>query len=114
MLFHQRENQLDKKLTSALQNAQVKFIFSTDDDPKPERHFFFKSPRCPQRTKYQRPLRQVAFVPDPPHDPKGVAVHRREMLRDFLTPTEVDQRLNRPKNEKKATKENLDYEDLLR
>jgi hypothetical protein len=39
LAFHQRLGQLDKNTASALENAKVRIVFSTKENPKPQRHF---------------------------------------------------------------------------
>jgi len=101
MLFHQRKEQLDKNLASALQNAQTKFIFSTDKEPKPQRHFRFQTAsgldqdgQVPNVTEY--------FVSE-----ERVAAYKERLLANFLTASEVDRRLEMPNDERDLTDEDF-------
>ena len=101
MLFHQRKEQLDKNLASALQNAQTKFIFSTDKEPKAQRRFRFQTAsgldrdgEVPNVTEY--------FVSE-----ERVAKYKERLLANFLTASEVDRRLEMPNDERDLTDEDF-------
>ena len=92
MLFHQREAQLDKNLSSALQNAQTKFIFSTEDDPKEQRHFTFSRPNG------ERTDAEVPEVKTFPLSDATLAAYKERLLAGFMSAPEIDVILNAPEN----------------
>jgi DNA helicase HerA-like ATPase len=103
MLFHQREAQLDRNLSSALQNAQTKFIFSTEDDPKQQRHFTFINPDG-ERIDTEVPEVRTFSVGE-----KTLEEYKERLLAQFLTAQEVDERLHQfdESNQQEITPEKL-------
>jgi DNA helicase HerA-like ATPase len=104
MLFHQRESHLPTDLQDALQNAQTKFIFSTSDNPKEQRHFTYINPNG------ERIEGQVPRVPEPYTTERQLEAYTQRLLKDFLTHQEVDALLERTQE---ATQEVSD-DDLFR
>jgi len=92
MLFHQREAQLDKNLSSALQNAQTKFIFSTEDEPKKQRHFRFIRPGG------ERIDAEVPEVKTFPLNDVTLTTYKELLLAGFMSAREIDSILNEQDN----------------
>jgi type IV secretory pathway TraG/TraD family ATPase VirD4 len=87
MLFHQREAQLDKDLSSALQNAQTKFIFSTEDEPKEQRRFTYVNPKGSRIEAEVQEIKTLYVRPE------RIEAYKESLLKDFLTAQQVDELL---------------------
>jgi type IV secretory pathway TraG/TraD family ATPase VirD4 len=107
MLWHQREAQLEKDLSSALDNAQTKFIFSTVKDPKEQRFFTFV------KSNGEQIEAQVPTVSGYAVSAERVQAYKRELLKDFLTPKEVDTLLKEQQGSNHQAEEVSD-DDLFR
>lgn len=106
-LIHQNQDQV-REIKGAMQSAQTKIHFSTEERPLPERHFLFKRPRTSEWIEVIAPnVRQA----QPPR--RKVERVIAQILKNFLTPEEVDARLNAPHNEVKEEPE-LTYKDFLK
>ena len=93
ILAHQHPGQLSPAVEVAIKNAQTKIYFSTEDSPKQQRYFTLRKADhstadviAPLVKPYQMPQERIErYVEDVCHY--------------FLTPEEVDARLNKPNNE---------------
>jgi len=93
MLFHQHEGQI-KDIAGAMKNAQTKIIFSTEDDPKEQRHFTLR------KANHERIECEAPEVKD--HS-GFVSQERIDRFTDsltmhFLTGEQVDEKLNQSHN----------------
>lgn len=94
LAFHQRMGQLDAVTASALTNAKTKLIFSTKENPKPDRHF-----ECIRRGG-MREFSVMHNVQDYFVKPDKVEEYIQSLLIDFYTRETVDRLLESTDYEK--------------
>lgn len=97
LLFHQDRGQLTPEIASAIKNAQTKITFSTEESPKEQRHFTLRRANGEER-ECESPLMSLR-----PATQSRVDEHIEYMTQYFMTPEQVDERLNRPHNEVKPS-----------
>jgi type IV secretory pathway TraG/TraD family ATPase VirD4 len=88
ILAHQHQGQLSSSLEVAIKNAQTKIIFSTEENPKKQRHFIL------QRADHTRIEAIAPKIKLWNPSPASVARYVENATRHFLTPEEVDSRLS--------------------
>jgi len=102
ILSHQDTGQLSPELASAFKNAQTKIIFSSEENPKEQRMFTLRRANG-EETLCEAPLMPKRFV-----DPKRIENFVEYHTQYYMTPEQVDERLNRPHNEGKPTDDTQD------
>ena len=94
LAFHQRLGHLDAVTASALTNAKTKLIFSTKENPKPDRHF-----ECIRRGGI-RENSVMQNIPDYFVKPEKLEEYIQSLLIDFYTRETVDRLLESTDYEK--------------
>jgi hypothetical protein len=100
-LFHQHEGQI-KEVAGAMKNAQTKIMFSTEDFPKPQRHFVLR------RANHDIIDIEVPEVNTPPVTADEMSEYLLYLTQHFMTVDEVDDRLTTSHNVSTPTKQELD------
>jgi uncharacterized protein DUF87 len=92
LLFHQHDGQI-KEIAGAMQQAQTKITFSTEDEPKEQRHFTLR--RANHKTcEVEVPLIKDWHVSNDQRDR-----YVEQLTQGFMTCQEVDTLLATPQNE---------------
>jgi hypothetical protein len=91
-------------LASALQNAQTKFIFSTEKEPKEQRCFTFV------KSNGERIEAQVPTVNNYSVSPERIEKYKQQLLEGFLTAQEVDALLSQQQRSNHQPREVSDDE----
>jgi len=102
ILAHQDQGQLTPALASAIKNAQTKIRFSTEENPKDQRMFTLR------RANGEEILCEAPLMPKRFFDRKKVEALIERNTQFFMTPEQVDERLNTSQNNGKPTEEELD------
>ncbi|MFP5263712.1 MAG: hypothetical protein ACLGJB_17670 [Blastocatellia bacterium] len=112
ILSHQDLGQLSPELNSAFKNAQTKFIFSSEENPKMQRHFTLRR-ASGEQIECEASMLQKSYI-----NPKTVEAFIERNTKHFMTPEQVDARLNRSHNEEVPKEDNpiqeLTYERFLK
>lgn len=96
LLFHQHQGQI-KEIAGAMQQAQTKIIFSTEDSPKEVRRFTLR------RANHKTTEGEVPHVKDWHVSQEQRDNYVDQLTREFMTCEEVDSALATPHNESKPT-----------
>jgi type IV secretory pathway TraG/TraD family ATPase VirD4 len=105
ILSHQDLGQLSPELMSAFKNAQTKITFSSEENPKMQRHFTLRRANG-EKIECEAPMLQKSYV-----SPKTIEAFIERNTRHFMTPEQVDERLNKSHNGSNPTQEINDPED---
>jgi len=105
-LAHQQMDQVQKAgMIGAIQNAQTKITFRTEESPKKQRHFTLR------RSDHTTVQVEAPEVKDFEVSPERMKELKEQLTQNFLTMQEVDEMLRKPHNE---ADEEIQFADLVR